>query len=139
MCLDVQDLRGHDQGIIDENNEVLCSHMLRARKERSTRQPCIDQPSITLVKRRGGVLIPPLWFKEMSKGKAGLQRKKRPRTYPIQPQQLVFKEALEYCEIRKGISKEELMHQMKTCIPEFYRNRREELEATPAPLSSVEY
>jgi len=47
--------------------------------------------------------------------------KKRPGQYPITPQQQKFIEAKEFCGIRKGITKAELMDKMKNCIPKFYR------------------
>jgi len=47
--------------------------------------------------------------------------RKRPSTYPITPQQQKFIEAKNYCGIKKGITKAELMERMKNCIPRFYK------------------
>jgi hypothetical protein len=52
-----------------------------------------------------------------------VQLKKLPKAYPEEPQQTLFKEALAYCNIKKGISKPELLQQMKECIPKFYKER----------------
>ena len=49
-----------------------------------------------------------------------------PRAYPATPQQLLMREASQACGIQKGITRADLMTAMKTCIPEFYRKRREE-------------
>jgi len=56
-----------------------------------------------------------------SGGNKGLQLKRRPRRYRMLPQQRRFKEALEYCDIRKGITKLELQQKMVECIPKFYK------------------
>lgn len=45
-----------------------------------------------------------------------------PRAYPANPQQVVFKAAVEHCGIKKGISKPELMDRMRNCVPQFYRD-----------------
>jgi hypothetical protein len=46
----------------------------------------------------------------------------RPRPYPANPQQVVFKAAVEHCGIKSGISKTELMDRMRNCVPKFYRD-----------------
>jgi hypothetical protein len=46
----------------------------------------------------------------------------RPRAYAANPQQVVFKAAVEHCGIKAGISKSELMDRMRNCIPQFYRD-----------------
>jgi len=48
----------------------------------------------------------------------------RPGPYPANPQQLVFRAAVEHCGIKRGISKPELMDRMRNCIPRFYRDLR---------------
>jgi len=50
--------------------------------------------------------------------------KRKPKAYPLTPQQSLFKEALEYCGIKKGITRNELVNAMRTCIPKFYERRR---------------
>lgn len=40
------------------------------------------------------------------------------------PHRRLFREANEYCGIRKGISKAEMMDKMKNCIPEFFKDRK---------------
>jgi len=61
-------------------------------------------------------------------GHPGLVLKQRPRRYPATPQQVRFREALQACDIRKGISKAELMEKMVHCIPAFFRRRHEKIE-----------
>jgi hypothetical protein len=51
--------------------------------------------------------------------------KRRPRAYPATQQQVNFRKALEYCEIRKGMPKAELQEKMKNCLPEFYARLKE--------------
>jgi hypothetical protein len=68
----------------------------------------------------------------MSKSKSGGQEgfvvSVRPRAYKSTPQQERFREALAFCEIRKGMTREDLIDKMKNCIPEFFRKRKEEHE-----------
>lgn len=52
--------------------------------------------------------------------------RRRPGSYPLNPQQALMREANETCGIRKGISRAELVKQMRECIPQFYRQKREE-------------
>jgi len=55
--------------------------------------------------------------------------KRRPKEYRATKQQIHFKKALEYCGIRKGMSKEELQKSMKECIPEYWKKvRRGEID-----------
>ena len=51
--------------------------------------------------------------------------KRRPRRYPRTPQQQKFLDALEFCGIKKGITKIELMDKMANCIPEYHREYKE--------------
>jgi hypothetical protein len=60
----------------------------------------------------------------MAGGKSGLVVSSRPKRYKTLPQQSRVREANEYCGIKKGISREELVDKMKNCIPEFYRKKR---------------
>ena len=53
-----------------------------------------------------------------------LVARRRPRPYPLTPQQEVFRQAAAYCGIRQGMSRAELVEKMRNCIPEFYRNRK---------------
>ena len=46
----------------------------------------------------------------------------RPRAYPANPQQVVFRAAVEQCGIKAGVPKAELMDKMRNCIPQFYRD-----------------
>jgi len=50
--------------------------------------------------------------------------KRKPKPYALTEQQEVFKEALESCGIKKGITRAELVNAMRTCIPKFYEKRR---------------
>ena len=49
----------------------------------------------------------------------------RPKPYALTKQQLLFKEAMAYCEIKKGISRGDLVNAMRSCIPEFYKRKKE--------------
>lgn len=60
---------------------------------------------------------------EYSGKKRGFVLKRRPKAYPATPQQQLFREALDFCEITKGIPKHELMLKLKYCIPQFYKER----------------
>jgi len=50
-----------------------------------------------------------------------LYARKLPKKYPATPQQQKLREALEYCGIKKGISRAELLDKMKNCIPQYYK------------------
>lgn len=62
--------------------------------------------------------LPPL-NGELMPRKVSLKR--RPKKYPILPQQLKFLDAIEFCGIKKGISKRELQEKMRDCIPQYYK------------------
>jgi len=55
----------------------------------------------------------------------GITTKRRPKEYPILPQQVKFLKALEFCGIKKGITRTELMNKMKNCIPKYYEENKE--------------
>lgn len=59
--------------------------------------------------------------KELVAGRRGLVVSKRPDAYEMTEPQRRFKEVLERCDIRKGITKTELMEKMKECIPREFR------------------
>jgi len=59
-----------------------------------------------------------------SGSKAGFVLKQRPKAYRTLSQQQLFREALDFCGIRRGISKYDMMLQMKNCVPEFFRERK---------------
>ena len=50
-------------------------------------------------------------------GNPGYYIAARPRPYPMTPQQRKVKNAAAACDIHAGMSKSELMTQMKDCIP----------------------
>lgn len=52
--------------------------------------------------------------------------KRRPRRYPRTKQQQKILDALEFCGIKKGISKQELQEKMADCIPQYFRDHKEE-------------
>jgi hypothetical protein len=54
------------------------------------------------------------------------QVKQRPRQYAELPQQTRFRQALDACGVRKGITKAEMMDKMQNCIPQFFQAKREE-------------
>jgi hypothetical protein len=66
--------------------------------------------------------------KQKTNSKSGFVLQRRPQSYSLTPQQKLFQEAREACGIRKGMSREELVKQMRECIPEYYRKRKEETE-----------
>lgn len=57
--------------------------------------------------------------------KKGLRVRARQREYPATETQINLIKSAEYCGIRKGISRAELMDKMKNCIPEYYKKLRE--------------
>lgn len=61
-----------------------------------------------------------------SGGHRGFSLKRRPKRYSILPQQRKFLDALKFCGIKRGISKSELMERMKNCIPEFYKEHKDD-------------
>lgn len=61
----------------------------------------------------------------MAGGKPGFVISERPARYKNTPQQERFKKAADFCGIRKGITREELLTAMTTCIPEYYRQVKE--------------
>ena len=54
--------------------------------------------------------------------------KRRPKLYPCTEQQALFRRALEFCGIQKGVSKRELMEKMRECIPQFFRSEHEKAQ-----------
>jgi hypothetical protein len=50
--------------------------------------------------------------------------KQRPRSYPITPQQQKFANALDFCGIKKGISKADLQIKMKECLPKYFEENK---------------
>jgi hypothetical protein len=56
--------------------------------------------------------------------KGRYQLKKRPREYPRTLQQEEFLNALDFCDVKPGISKEDLMDKMKNCIPRYYKEHQ---------------
>lgn len=61
-------------------------------------------------------------------GKKGLVVSTRPGEYEMTDQQKMFKEVLKRCDIKKGMKKEDLMKQMKECVPEEWAKITEEKE-----------
>ena len=59
--------------------------------------------------------------------------KKKPKEYPLLPQHKLMQEAGAACGIKKGITREQLVASMKTCIPEFYRKKKEGAVLQPPP------
>ena len=56
-----------------------------------------------------------------SGGNKGFTLRQLPKEYPMTKQQQKLRDALEFCGIKKGISKMELMEKMKNCLPEYFR------------------
>lgn len=63
---------------------------------------------------------------EHSGGNKGYQLKKRPREYSRLPQQQKLLDALEFCSVKKGISKRELQEKMVSCIPQYYKEHKDD-------------
>jgi hypothetical protein len=61
----------------------------------------------------------------MAGGKAGFVLSARPKRYRTTASQSRIAEAAKTCGIAKGISREELVEKMRTCVPEFFRKERE--------------
>lgn len=57
----------------------------------------------------------------MKKAKRGYTLKRRPRKYQPTGQQNTIKAACAFCEIKKGMTKIELMDKMANCIPQYFR------------------
>ncbi len=51
--------------------------------------------------------------------------KQRPEEYARTPQQQKLLDALEFCEIHKGISKAELMEKMRDCLPAYFKKENQ--------------
>jgi hypothetical protein len=49
-----------------------------------------------------------------------------PKTYPLTPAQLKFKKIKDECGIKKGITREELTDKMKNCIPQKWKELKEQ-------------
>lgn len=62
---------------------------------------------------------------EYTVSRRGYQLKRRPKKYPRTPQQQRFLDALDFCGVKRGISKEELQEKMVRCIPEYHREHKE--------------
>ncbi len=62
----------------------------------------------------------------MKKAKKGYTLKKKPRQYQATPQQRTIQEASEFCQIRKGMTKSELMDKMANCIPQYFKDHPKE-------------
>ena len=52
--------------------------------------------------------------------------KRRPKAYPLTEQQENFINALQFCQIKKGMKKAELQDKMKHCIPQFFKDLKEQ-------------
>lgn len=60
-----------------------------------------------------------------TKSTRGFMARRPPSSYPLNSQQILIKEASDYCGLRKGMSRAELMAAMRTCMPEFFRKHKE--------------
>ena len=72
----------------------------------------------------------------MPGGNSGIELRSRPRSYRMTEQQHRFREALEHCQIRKGITRRELVSAMKNCVPAYFRELKRQGDVSP-PASSV--
>ena len=55
----------------------------------------------------------------------GYQIKQRPGEYSRTPQIQKVIDAAEFCGVRKGISKSELMEKMVNCIPQYHKEHKD--------------
>lgn len=70
----------------------------------------------------------------MAGGHKGFVVSSRPREYPLTEQQKRFKKALEFCEIKKGITRKELTDKMVNCLPAYFAKKKDQaLDNNPAP------
>ncbi|MFA5376681.1 MAG: hypothetical protein WC455_13115 [Dehalococcoidia bacterium] len=60
-----------------------------------------------------------------TKTASGFIARRPPSSYPLNSQQVLIKEASQYCGLRKGMPRAELMEAMRTCMPEFFRKHKE--------------
>lgn len=61
-----------------------------------------------------------------SGGHGGLFVVNAPRSYDRLPQQEKFKKAIEFCGIKKGMKKTELMTAMKDCLPQYFKDAKDQ-------------
>ncbi len=61
---------------------------------------------------------------ELAGGNNRYQLKKRPGKYSRLPQQQKFLDALAFCGIKKGISKKQLQEKMSTCMPQYFKEHK---------------
>ncbi len=62
------------------------------------------------------------------KEKKFLIARKLPKSYQLTQHQLDMKMVLEQCQVRKGMSREQLVDKMRHCIPEAWKRLKEEKE-----------
>ena len=63
---------------------------------------------------------------EKTKKKRGAFVRKRPSEYPVTEAQTNLLKSAEYCGIKKGITRKELMDKMVNCVPEYFKKLKEE-------------
>lgn len=68
----------------------------------------------------------------MAGGKPGFVLSLRPRRYKTTKQQKRIAEAAEHCNIRKGITRAELVDAMRNCLPRYFEEVKGQ-EEKPAP------
>ena len=73
----------------------------------------------------------------MPGGNSGIELRSRPRSYRMTEQQHRFREALAHCEIRKGITRRELVERMVHCVPAYFAKLKGQGDVSP-PAPSVE-
>lgn len=69
----------------------------------------------------------------MSGGKPGFVIHSRPRRYKTTEQQKLVRNVAERCNIRKGMSRAELVDKMVHCVPEQFKEIKGSGETVPAP------
>lgn len=71
----------------------------------------------------------------MSGGKPGFVLSLRPRRYRTTAQQSAVRQAAEHCNIRKGITRAQLVRAMTECLPAYFAKKREGGEQLPSPIN----
>ena len=66
------------------------------------------------------------------------QLKRRPHVYPISEQQENFINALHFCQIKKGMKKAELQDKMKNCIPQYFKDLKDQEKAVEIEVGAIE-
>jgi len=73
----------------------------------------------------------------MAGGKPGFVIGLRPKNYKTTSQQSRIKEAAEFCGIKKGMTRAELVDKMRNCLPKYFEEIKGREDETPRPLTVI--